>query len=410
MDPEPRWRRIVRGVRVELEHPADRAFRGAVHDRTPGRRHRRGARPTCCGAAVGEPRRPRLQPRTWARASRWSGMRRRRSAACRRGEVRSRDRDRRRRRRIHRDRDVGGSTAVTGWRGTDTRYASASSATARWTPELPDAGGYDVYAWVPPRDANSAAASYTVVSNAGGTESRPSTVRRRRAVGAARQLRLRRRQRRVRRTRQGLRRDRADARRCGEVHRGRAVCRRASGATGLEVDVERTPPIGDNWFIAQWEGVDDPDAVGYHVYLDGQRLTWQPVQRTTFDFHELLGGETYEIQVTAVDRLGNESGLSTAVDAVVPRDKHAPRAPSGWSAEAANGTAVLYWDQNSELDLGGYNVYADGELITPCPSGTRTTRTTVTSASAVPDLANGVVHTIEIRRSTSSATSRSPRR
>ena len=169
-----------------------------------------------------------------------------------------------------------------------------------------------------------------------------------------------------------------------------------STPTGLEVAVERTPPIGDNWFTAEWAGVDDADLVGYHVYLDGQRLTWQPVQRTTFDFHELLGGETYAIQVTAVDRLGNESEPSAVVDAVVPRDKFAPASPTGVVAEAANGSAVLYWDQNPELDLGGYNVYADGELITPEPFGNTNDAHNRDLGFEVRDLENGVAHTIEI--------------
>ncbi len=289
-----------------------------------------------------------------------------------------------------------GSASVTGWRGGDTRYASASSSTARWTPELPDAGSYDVYAWVPPRDANSAAASYTVVSNGpeaefevDGTTPTARWVRLGNfdfAAGTAGYVEL--------------------GKDYGVTGLMRADAVKFIAAdpevgapsvpTGLEVDVERTPPIGDNWFTATWEGVDDEDLVGYHVYLDGQRLTWQPVQRTTFDFHELLGGETYAVHVTAVDRLGNESEASDAVDAVVPRDKHAPDAPSGLVAEAANGKAVLYWDQNTELDLGGYNVYADGELITPEPFGNTNDAHNRDLGFEVPDLANGVAHTIKV--------------
>ena len=287
-----------------------------------------------------------------------------------------------------------GSASITGWRGSDTRYASASSATARWTPELADAGTYDVYAWVVPRDANSSNAHYTVVTGGEGIEVAIDA-----RVPTAKWVRL------------GnfdlaagdyveLGKDygvtglmRADAVKfvAAEPEAGAP-----SVPTGLEVEVERTPPIGDNWFIAEWEGVDDADIVGYHVYLDGQRLTWQPVQRTTFEFHELLGGETYDIQVTAVDRLGNESEASGAVEAVVQRDKKAPNPPRGLVAEAANGRAVLYWDQNTELDLGGYNVYADGELITPEPFGNTNDAHNRDLGFEVPDLENGVAHTIEI--------------
>lgn len=290
----------------------------------------------------------------------------------------------------------GGSTSVKGWRGSDTRYASASSATARWTPEFADAGRYDVYAWVVPRDANSAKVHYTVVTAGESTEVAIDA-----SVPTAKWVRL------------GnfdfaagadgyveLGKDfgvtglmRADA-----VKFIAAAPEAGAPATpaGLEVEVERTPPIGDNWFTAEWQAVADADLVGYHVYLDGQRLTWQPVQRTSFDFHELLGGETYAITVTAVDRLGNESAASAAVDAVVPLDTHAPTPPAGLVAEAANGKAVLYWDQNSELDLGGYNVYADGELITPEPFGNTNDAHNRDLGFEVPDLENGVAHTIEV--------------
>lgn len=43
----------------------------------------------------------------------------------------------------------GGSTAVTGWRDSDTRWATASSSSARWTPDLAEDTTYDVYAWIP---------------------------------------------------------------------------------------------------------------------------------------------------------------------------------------------------------------------------------------------------------------------
>lgn len=287
----------------------------------------------------------------------------------------------------------GASTAITGWRGSGTRYASASSSTARWTPEL-DAGTYDVYAWVVPRGENPSDARYTVVS---GGESTPVTIDA--SVPTAQWLRL---------GNFDLAADsyvefgkdygvtgimRADAVKFVAAAPEAAA---PSAPTGLEVEVERTPPIGDNWFTATWDGVGDADVVGYHVYLDGQRLTWQPVQRTSFEFHELLGGETYEIAVTAVDRLGNESEPSGAVEAIVPQDKFAPQPPAGVVAEAANGRAVLYWDQNSELDLGGYNVYADGVLITPEPFGNTNDAHNRDLGFEVPGLENGVSHVIEI--------------
>lgn len=289
------------------------------------------------------------------------------------------------------------STAVTGWRGSTTRYASPSTATARWAPTL-TAGRYDVYAWVPPRDANMPETSAFSVTHAGGTASVEVTD----TTPAAGWLRL------------GNFAFNAGS--GGSVEYGQTgtpgqmrvdavkfvpAPQEAGAPTtpgGLAVDVTTTPANGDAWFTATWTPVTGADVVGYHVYLDGQRLTWQPVRRNLFRLHELLAGQTYDITVTAVDRLGNESSPSAAKPAVAPADNLAPAPASGLVAEAANGRAVLYWEQNTELDLGGYNVYVDGELQNgSLPVGNINDETNRPLGYEVKDLANDVAHTIEVR-------------
>jgi beta-glucanase (GH16 family) len=289
------------------------------------------------------------------------------------------------------------STGVTGWRGTDTRYSANSTAKAHWTPTLA-AGTYDVYAWLPPRDANTPPTSQFTVAYAGGTASVPISA----ATTSGGWLRL------------GNypfasgtaghvdydqvgttppKQMRVDA-----VKFVPAPPETGAPATpgGLGVAVTTTPANGNAYFTADWSPVAGADVVGYHVYLDGQRLTWQPVKRTSFRMHELLAGQNYQITVTAVDRLGNESAPSAGAAAIVPADTQAPTPPSGLLAEAANSKAVLYWSQNTELDLGGYNVYVDGILVNDEPVGNINDETNRPLGYEVPDLANDVAHSIAV--------------
>lgn len=293
------------------------------------------------------------------------------------------------------------STAVTGWRGSTTRYASHSAATARWAPTLPAAGRYDVYAWLPPHDTSMPNVSGFEVTHAGGTADVAVTDTTPRD-GWVR-----------------LGNYAFDAGSGGAVQYGQSAdsegrygqmrvdavkfvpAPQEAGAPttpgGLAVGVSTTPANGDAWFTATWSPVAGADVVGYHVYLDGQRLTWQPVRRNLFRLHELLAGQSYDITVTAVDRLGNESAPSAAVPAVAPADTRAPTPPSGLVAEAANGQAVLYWAQNTELDLGGYNVYVDGELVNgSVPVGNINDETNRPLGYPV-KASNDVTHTIEVR-------------
>ncbi len=293
------------------------------------------------------------------------------------------------------------STAVTGWRGSTTRYASHSAAKARWAPTLPTAGRYDVYAWLPPRDTSMPNVSAFDITHTGGTASVPVSP----TTPSGRWLRL------------GNYAFNAGS--GGVVEYGQSAdsegkfgqmrvdavkfvpAPQEAGAPttpgGLAVGVSTTPENGDAWFTATWTPVTGADVVGYHVYLDGQRLTWQPVRRNLFRLHELLAGQTYDITVTAVDRLGNESAPSAARPAVAPADTRAPTPPSDLVAEAANGQAVLYWKQNTELDLGGYNVYVDGELVNgSVPVGNINDETNRPLGYPV-EASNSVAHTIEVR-------------
>lgn len=292
-----------------------------------------------------------------------------------------------------------GSTAIKGWRGTDTRYASRSLDTARWTPDLPANGTYDVYAWVPGDPNNAQAARFTVNHNGGTTEVNPDEKQ----TGVSRWVRL-------------------GNFAFSEGTSGWVELGKATGVTGLlradavkfvpvapadtvapsaptrvRGTITAVPSTGDAVLDLQWVRPGQSDVVGHHVYLDGQRITANPVLRNTFRLHEMLAGQTYRFTVTAVDRWGNESATSTPIKLTVPRDTQAPAAPANLVGEAANGSAVLYWSQNPEVDLLGYNIYADGRLVNDKPVGSIGNPALVSQGTEIPNLANNTPHKLEVR-------------
>ncbi|GAB2598823.1 golvesin C-terminal-like domain-containing protein [Kribbella endophytica] len=292
------------------------------------------------------------------------------------------------------------TTTVKGWSGSDTRYSSTSSSAARWTPQLPAAGRYDVYAWVPGNSLNALEARYTVNSSSGLS----SPVDPPESVGVDRWVRL------------GnyqfaagtagwveLGKDvgdegylRADAVKFVPAPAPDAVA--PATPANVTESVQTTPATGDAVLNLQWTPVSGADVVGHNVYLDGRLQTANPVRRGSYELHELVAGQTYQVSVTAVDRSGNESPASTPVAVDVPADHQAPTAPAGLVGEAANGQAVLYWTQNPEVDLLGYNLYADGQLVnTDEPVGNIGNPGLVAQGIPVPDLANNVPHSLQVR-------------
>ena len=291
------------------------------------------------------------------------------------------------------------TTTVKGWRDTDTRYASAPTSTARWAPALPTAGRYDVYAWIPAGAA--ANASYKITSAGGATadvDPAESVVVDRWvrlgnynfAAGSAGSVELSR--------PSGIESFlRADAVKFVPSPAADAVA--PTTPSGVTKTVQTFPSTGDAVLNLQWTPVTGTDVVGHHVYLDGRRQTANPVRRGSFELHELLAGQTYQLSVTSIDRSGNESPASTAVAVQVPVDSQAPTTPTGLVGEAANGQAVLYWNQNPELDLLGYNVYKDGVLVNKPdePFGNIGNPGLVAQGIPVPGLANNVAHSLQVK-------------
>ncbi|GAB3745189.1 golvesin C-terminal-like domain-containing protein [Microlunatus parietis] len=286
-----------------------------------------------------------------------------------------------------------GSATLKGWHGTGTRYASASSSTARWTPELPAAGRYAVYAWTPRHAENATGARFTVnhaggravVASDGVADRWTSLGTYAFAAGTAGWVEL------GKDTGvTGLL--RADAVKFVPVPDGTV-----RPPTRVRGTVASTPATGDAAVTWTWRESAGPKPAGYHVYLDGQRVTWQPVRREEFRMDGFRPGQRHRLTVTAVDAAGRESAPATAAMVRTPADTTAPAAPIGLTGEAANEAAVLYWTQNTEVDLLGYHIYADGRRVTDKPVGHPADPDFTRLGFKIDKLANDVDHLLEVR-------------
>jgi chitodextrinase len=70
---------------------------------------------------------------------------------------------------------------------------------------------------------------------------------------------------------------------------------------------------GNGYLYVSWSANTEPDLDGYFVYLDGVQVTTTPIRSTSFTIDGLTNDQTYSIRVSAVDKSGNESSLSSAI-------------------------------------------------------------------------------------------------
>jgi fibronectin type 3 domain-containing protein len=122
-----------------------------------------------------------------------------------------------------------------------------------------------------------------------------------------------------------------------------------------------TPSTGT--ITLNWDDNNEGDLYGYDIYRSstsgGQtnRLNLVRSKTSAYTDTNVGGTRTYYYVVTAVDTNFNSSADSLEVSATVPADSTPPAAPSGLSATAGDGTVSLDWNNNSEVDINGYNVY-----------------------------------------------------
>ncbi len=119
---------------------------------------------------------------------------------------------------------------------------------------------------------------------------------------------------------------------------------------------------GNSTVSLDWNDNNESDMRGYNVYrsltsgsgytkLNGGFLTSSNYIDSTAS-----GARTYYYVVTAIDTSNNESNDSNVVSAT-PTDTIPPAAPTGLTAISGNSNVILDWNNNSESDMNGYNVY-----------------------------------------------------
>jgi fibronectin type 3 domain-containing protein len=133
------------------------------------------------------------------------------------------------------------------------------------------------------------------------------------------------------------------------------------------VDAPPAPPSGlvatpQNAQVSlDWSDNSEPDLSGYNVHRSTTpggpytKVNGPVVSASDYLDTGLSNGTTYYYVVTAVDTGSNESGNSSeagATPAATP-----PAAPTGLIATAGQDQVSLDWNDNSEPDLAGYNVY-----------------------------------------------------
>lgn len=146
--------------------------------------------------------------------------------------------------------------------------------------------------------------------------------------------------------------------------------------TGLSYSsaVQQDSKTGDFTAVLElaWSANTETDLDYYQVEVKLSTATnWDSAvtRATNFDWLGLIPGGSYVARVYAVDRAGNRS---TAADfngggaITVTSDTTAPAAPANVIATGAFSKVIIEWDENSELDLAGYEVYvSDSSGFTP---------------------------------------------
>ncbi|MFC2021127.1 hypothetical protein ACFLU1_05005 [Chloroflexota bacterium] len=143
---------------------------------------------------------------------------------------------------------------------------------------------------------------------------------------------------------------------------------RSNNTNATAVDIAPAAPAnlaatagpGDLEISLNWDDNTETDLEGYNVYRGPSsgnitELISSNVSSSAYSDSGLTYGVTYYYEVTAVDLGLNESGRSNTDSATA--DDVAPAAPTGLTATAGFKQVILDWNDNSEPDFEGYNVY-----------------------------------------------------
>ncbi|MFC2044883.1 fibronectin type III domain-containing protein [Chloroflexota bacterium] len=151
-------------------------------------------------------------------------------------------------------------------------------------------------------------------------------------------------------------------------------------ASDTAIDIAPQPPqnlsanASDGLIELDWDDNIETDNITYNIYRspvtsDNYSVIESLWASSNYTDIGLTGGTTYYYKVTAIDFGSNESSYSNEVyDTVVDSP---PAQPQGLVATRGNQKISLNWNDNSEGDLAGYNIYrslASGNYTTPLVS------------------------------------------
>ncbi|WP_255297817.1 fibronectin type III domain-containing protein, partial [Bacillus toyonensis] len=113
----------------------------------------------------------------------------------------------------------------------------------------------------------------------------------------------------------------------------------------------------------KWKKPNDDDLAGYKILQNGKKIAEIGLEEE-FTVKNLKSLTDYKFDVIAFDKDKNDSSpVSLSVKTLEEKDDVPPHVPSNVDVKPSNGALIASWDRVSDKDLGGYNVYVDGEKI-----------------------------------------------
>ena len=122
--------------------------------------------------------------------------------------------------------------------------------------------------------------------------------------------------------------------------------------------------ILDTKVLLEWDATAGDKKIakvkGYNVYVNGTKNNPEPIASPIYMVTDLLADTQYDLFVTAVDELGNESLISNFVSPTTAATTAAtPSAPENITALGTTGTSIkLTWDKGTNV---AFDVYVDNE-------------------------------------------------
>ncbi|MCY8823089.1 fibronectin type III domain-containing protein [Bacillus atrophaeus] len=105
--------------------------------------------------------------------------------------------------------------------------------------------------------------------------------------------------------------------------------------TGLKVT------NGNESLVIAWDKNSEFDLEGYNVYLDGKKVTNKPITSNVYTVPDLENGQTYHVEVSAVDTSGNESEKAAKYGS--PNTKGMPVFKAGYNlSDVSNGVGSWF--------------------------------------------------------------------